>query len=169
MASGNADRDQIMPTVMRFAKRKESKNVLASFYNSLTSGYHLNVQGIYVRGQRFTIDGARLDKFAQRVVKALFFREKGHGLQDGFIVNAIHQARLEGLERQLGEDKDFLYFILSKLIEDSDFKAWGEVFGYSWVQSPNGSERTWWLLDFYGTPYYLCSTCPEVEADVRSQ
>lgn len=30
----------------------------------------------------------------------------------------------------------------------------GDVFGYSWV-SPNDSEATWWLLDFYGKRIFL--------------
>jgi hypothetical protein len=158
-ARGNADRDQVLPKVMRFAGRRESKRSLAAFYDSLRMGYHQTPRGVYVWTQHFTVQGERLDRFAQRVVKALFWREKGHRLPDGYAVTAINHARLKDIERQAGAEKDFLPFIIAEL-NGSEFKQWGEVFGYFWVQSPNHPEQTWWLLEFYGTRYYLCSTYP---------
>ena len=88
---------------------------------------------------------------------ALFFREKGHRLPDGYVVNAIHRTKLDALARQSTDNKEFLSFITTELIEYSERHAWGQVFGYSWVQSPNDEEQTWWLLDFFGSAEYLCN------------
>lgn len=82
------------------------------------------------------------------VTKALFYREKKHRLPDGYIVNAIH---LSEVMRLLREKADFVPFIISKLNNGPRY-PWGDAFAYSWVQSPNGSELTWWMLHFYDNP-----------------
>ena len=162
-ARGNPDRDQIIPAVKRFAERKESRELLIDLYASLDSAYRRTPAGIHVRSQYFTADGTRMDAFARRVVKALFYREKGHRLPAGYIVNPIHHTKLDALARQSQDSREFLSFIITELIEHSEHQAWGEVFGYSWVQSPNDPEQAWWLLDFYGSAEYLCSTWKESE------
>lgn len=147
-AMGNPARDELIPAVKRFAERQQSKRVLKSLYDSLESGYYPNPMGIFMRREHFVVDGERLDRFAKRVIKALFYREKGHRLPEGYAINAIHHRRMDAVIRQSGSDADFWMFIIAKLNEKSLRKAWGEVFGYSWVQSPNDPDATWWLLDF---------------------
>jgi hypothetical protein len=157
-ATGNPARDELIPAVKRFAERQESKRVLHSFYDSLESGYFPNSAGIFVRREHFIVDGARMDTFARRVVKALFYREKGHRLPDGYFINAIHYRRLEEIERLPGSDRDFWSFTVTELIENRPRKSWDKAFAYSWLQSPNDPEATWWLLEFYGTRQYLANT-----------
>jgi hypothetical protein len=69
-----------------------------------------------------------------------------------------NHTKLDALARQSTDNKEFLSFIIIELIEHNERQAWGQVFGYSWVQSPNDDEQTWWLLDFFGSAEYLCST-----------
>jgi hypothetical protein len=144
--------------------RDESKRILASFYKTLSSGYFPGPAGIHIRREHFVVDGERMDSFARRVVRALFYREKGHRLPGGYAINALHHRRMNDVIRQSGDNADFWLFIIDKLNEPAAHKAWGEVLGYSLVQSPNDLDATWWLLHFYGTPQYLCSTFNETAA-----
>jgi hypothetical protein len=163
-AMGNPARDELIPAVKRFAERQESTRILKNFYASLDSGYYPNSTGLFVRREHFVVEGARLDGFARRVVKALFFREKGHRLPGGYVVNAINYRRMEEIERSSGENSNFWPFIITELIERGQRQAWGDVFGYRWVQSPNDPDATWWLLEFYGKAQYLSSTWSETAA-----
>jgi hypothetical protein len=149
--------------VKRFAEREGSKRILRGFYDSLESAYVPNEAGIFVGRQHFEVEGARLDSFARRVVKALFYREKGYRFPEGYLINAIHYRRMDDVSRRAGTNRDFWPFILNELIENSPRQTWGDVFGYWWLQSPNDSDATWWLLEFYGTAQYLCSTFKPAE------
>lgn len=151
-AMGNPARDELIPAVRRFVERQESKRILHSLYESLDSGYYPNAEGLFVRRENFIVEGARLDGFARRVVKALFYREKGHRLPGGYLVSAINHRRMEEIERVSGENRDFWPFIITELIERGERQAWGDVFAYSWIQSPHDPDATWWLIEFYGTP-----------------
>ena len=46
-------------------------------------------------------------------------------------------------------------FIIGEL-NNSPLRSWGAALAYSWVESPNGSQQTWWMLHFYGNPLFLC-------------
>ena len=166
-AKGNPARNELIPAVKRFAEREESKRILKSFYDSLDSGYYPNATGLLVKREHFVVEGARLDGFARRVVRALFYREKGHRLPDRYIVSAINYRRMATIERLSVENRDFWPFIITELIERGQRQAWGDVFAFSWVQSPNDPDGTWWLLEFYGTPQYLCRTWNEAAASLR--
>jgi hypothetical protein len=156
-AIGNPARDELKPKVQRFAARRESVRVLKSFYASLRTAYLPNESGVFVKRQGFVVDGGRLDALAVRVTKALFYREKGHRLPDGYVVTAIHHRRMYEVMRDFGENADFFPSIIGEL-NQNPLRSWGDVFAYSWVQSPNGSEQTWWMLHFYGNPLFLCWT-----------
>lgn len=155
-SKGNPDRDDVLLRVMRYAQRRESRRFLASFYESLGSAYRRNADGVYVQAQHFNVEIRRLDRFARRVVQALFYRENGHRLPQDHLVNAIHPVRRAHFGR---EEHEFFDWIVLKL-RNEPRRRWGSTFGYSWVQSPNGALMTWWLLEFYGSDRYVCSTCP---------
>ena len=155
---GNTSRNELLPIVKRFAEREESKRILKTVYESLRPAYYETPGGIIVQGQQFVLEGERLDTFAKRVVKALFYREKRYRLPDDCSIHAINYRRMREFEDLAGPNKDFYVFILAELAEYAERRSWGDVFGYSWVQSPNHSDATWWLLDFYGKPLYLCNT-----------
>jgi hypothetical protein len=156
-AHGNEDRNALLPKILRFSARRESRNILSNFYNSLGWNYRPSPGGqIAVGRQHYTIDLGKLDRFAKRIVKGLFYHEKGYRLPSDYHVNAIHHARRE----QVAIDADTREFFES-ILQDLRFvprKSWGTTFAYRWVQSPNGPSMTWWLLEFYGTGRYVCST-----------
>jgi hypothetical protein len=137
-ARGNDDRDSVLPSALRFSQRWESHRVLASLFNSVEWDYHINQQGMYVRAQRYEIEGARLDRFATRVTKALFYREKGYRLPNDHRVNAIHHSRRPLIH---GDGREFLDWIVVELGQQQP-RAWGTTFAYRWLQSPNGDSMT---------------------------
>jgi hypothetical protein len=156
-ATGNASRNELLPKIKRFAEHERAKNVLRSFYDSLETSYVPNDAGIYMQRQHFMVEGTRLDAFARRVVKALFYREKAHRLPDPYAINVINYRRIDEVIERTG-DTEYWALILNELIEKGPRQTWGDVFGYWWLQSPNDQEASWWLLEFYGTAQYLCST-----------
>jgi len=155
-SKGNPDRDDVLPRVVRYTQRNESRRFLASFYESLGSAYRRNADGVYVQAQHFNVEIGRLDRFARRVVQALFYREKGYRLPKDHLVNAIHPVRQAHFGREEHEFFDGIVFDL----RGERRRKWGNTFGYAWVQSPNGTSMTWWLLEFYGSDRYVCSTVP---------
>jgi hypothetical protein len=157
-AKGNQDRLKVLPAAMRFAQRRQARRILQDFYESLHFTYRPTPGGLYVWGQGYSVDGKRMDQFARRVIKALFYHEKGYRLLDDHVVNPIHHTLRPLLQ---GEELEFLDWIVNKLISTPP-KAYGTTFAYRWVQSPNGPSMTWWLLELYGTARYVCSTAPTV-------
>jgi hypothetical protein len=154
-AHGNEDRNALLPKVLRFSARRESRNILSGFYSSLGWGYRPNPGGhIALRKQHYTIDVGKLDRFAKRIVKGLFCHEKGFRLPSDYHVNAIHHARRENLD---ADGQEFVESILQEF-RTVPRKSWGTTFAYRWLQSPNGRLMTWWLVEFYGVGRYLCST-----------
>jgi hypothetical protein len=157
----NPARNALLPTVKRFAERKESKNILSSLHRSLESGYYPTASGVLTKRQRFVIDGERLDAFAKRIVKAVFYREKGYPVPSGYMIHAINYRGFAEAQRVSGPNADFYQFILHELIS-AEAQSWGGAFAYSWIQSPNDSNATWWLLEFFGKRMYLCNTFSDV-------
>jgi hypothetical protein len=155
-AKGNQERDEIIAKVMRYSQRSQSRRSLSDFYASLGAGYHQNPQGVTVWTHHHLVDGRRMNAFAVRTTKALFFREKQYRLPDDIRVNPIHWTFFRTmLECDAG---DFFGMILSELAEPRLRQVWGQVFAYAWIQSPNDVHQTWWLLEFYGSIEWVCST-----------
>jgi hypothetical protein len=161
----NSTRKELIPTIRRYAEREQAKRQLAHFYQSLETGYLRNDAGVFVPRQKFEVEGAKMDAFAVRLVKALFYREKKYRLPAGYIVNPVHYRQFPYLEETSGADRDFWPFIITQLQQSPQRYKWGDVFGYSWVQSPNDVDATWWLLELYGRTQYLCSTWNAAAAD----
>jgi hypothetical protein len=105
-ATGNASRNELLPFVKRFAGRQQSKRILKTIYES---EYYLTPGGLVVR-QQFVIEGERLDAFAKRLVKALFYVEKRYRLPDDCLIHAINYRRMGEAERLAGPNKDFCVY-----------------------------------------------------------
>lgn len=155
-AAGNQDRKGVLPRALRYSQRREARRILSAFFESLKQVYRPNPKGIYVKAERYTVDGRKMDMFAVRVIKALFYHEKGYRLPDDHQVNVLHHSRQPLLE---GDAREFLDWIVGKL-SSTQPRSWGTTFSYRWLQSPNGPSMTWWLLELYGTARYVCSTAP---------
>jgi hypothetical protein len=118
----------------------------------------LTPSGLYVgHREAIAIEGQRLDRTAARIVRGLFFCEKGHRLPDDHGINTLHFSRV----REIEEVDPEAYLALQQfvtLLWQQPRKLSGGTFAYQWVQSPNGVDNTMWLLSFYGRTEYFCST-----------
>jgi hypothetical protein len=155
-ARGVAGREQIIPSIIRYSQREGSKNTLREFYRTLGKSWHENPQSVITMAQHHVVDGRRMDAFARRMVRGLFFREKGHRVPDSYGVDVIHRLRVPELID--GPDGDFFSMVVMKLAESENRHERGETFAYSFLQSPNDDDQTWWTLEFYGTEEWLSRT-----------
>jgi hypothetical protein len=152
-------RKDLIPTVRRYAEREESSRQLAKFYESLETGLLRNDAGVFVERQMFEVEGAKMDAFAIRVIKALFYRESGRRLPAGYVVKPIHYRQIPELDARGELNREFFVFIMERLQQSARRRQWGDVFGYSWVQwPPDDVNATWWLLSLYDKAQYVCST-----------
>ena len=119
----NEDRNKVLPAALRFSERRESRRVLKTFWDSLEWDYQLNAQGLFIRAQHFNVEMYRPDSFARRVVKALFYREKGYRLPDDHRVNPMHHSRLLTFQSEEGPIVE--WFV--SMLYDVQPRAWGKI------------------------------------------
>jgi hypothetical protein len=142
-------RKELIPTVRRYAEREQTRRQLAKFYESFETGLLRNDAGVFVERQMFEVEGAKMDAFAVRVIKALFYREKGYRLPTGYVVNPIHYRQIPEIDVRGELNREFFVLIMEQLRESPLRYKWGDVFGYSWVQWPADVNATWWLVSLY--------------------
>lgn len=166
-AKGHQGRDAILPTVMRGINRVKAKRFLGGLWSQTQLLPRHSPSGIFIGNQhRITFDGSRLDRVARRIVQALFSKVLGRRLPDDHCINVIHYSRFTDLGNISPEYdqalRDFIWLISSEQLTKV-----GNVFGYRWIQSPNGPSNTMWLLYFFGRLEFYCATYPD--QDIGSQ
>jgi hypothetical protein len=156
----NADRNAVLPSVKRSLERPSAAGFSRAFLENVHEAPRFSPAGLYAGMQRIHVaDGARLDRVATRITKGLFYHVKGYRLPDDHGVKAVHYSRLgEPMVNGTEFEKTLLQFV-AMLRQETAVKI-GETFSYRWLQSPNGPERTIWLLSFYGHDEYFCTTAP---------
>ncbi len=158
IAKGNPDREAVLPRVGRSFERSEARGFRRAFFSNVREIERFSDSGIYVGvGRVYSGDGMRLDGTVNRIVKGLFFVEKGYRLPDDHIVNALGWTRVPNLDKQVQEaTREFVEL----LYDEAPPREVGKTFAYRWLQSPNGPSRSIWLLSFYEQPLYFCTTAP---------
>jgi hypothetical protein len=154
----NADRNAVLPRVQDSLMRSSAAGFSRAFFENVHQVPRFSHSGLYMGIHRIHVaEVARLDRVAKRITKGLFYHVKGHRLPDNHGVNALHYSRnLEVLGT--GLEEVVLGFV--SLLSQEPAVNIGETFSYRWLQSPNGPERTIWLLLFYGQEEYFCTTAP---------
>ena len=106
-----------------------------------------------------TNDLSRYDQKLEHILRtsAHIFAEKSYRLPDDHIVNALAWTRVPNLDKEVQEaTREFVEL----LYHEAPPREIGKTFEYRWLQSPNGSSRSIWLLSFYEQPLYFCTTAP---------
>jgi hypothetical protein len=156
----NPDRNAVLPSVEASLNNPGGGGLRGAFQRDLTLLPRVSPSGLYMGlHPAYVADGARLDRMAKRIVKGLFYRVKGHRLPDDYGVNALNLSRLDDASLAGTEFKSVALDFIAMLRRETPV-AKGDTFAYRWLQSPNGSERTIWLLTFYGQDEYFCTTAP---------
>lgn len=156
----NPDRNAVLPSVEASLNNPTGGGLRASFQRDLTMLPRFTASGLYTGlHPAYVADGARLDRMAKRIVKGLFWKVKKHRLPNEYGVYALHLSRLNDGSLP---DREFRNVVLDfiAMVRNEAPVTKGDTFAYRWLQSPNGSERTIWLLTFYGQDEYYCGTAP---------
>ena len=102
------------------------------------AGLYLGKQGL-IRLKR-----ERIDRPAQRIVRGLFFHERGYPLPDGYeVANTLRQGGFDEIIRGMGAAK---------------FPAWkkvGKVFWYTFMPLVDDPNSTVWLQLYYQSAWFI--------------
>jgi hypothetical protein len=161
-SKGNRDREAVLPATLRSLEREEAKGLQIDFDRSRFLAPQFTETGIYVGHQpAFVAEGRRLDRVTIRIVKGLFFDQRRKRLPSDYEVRAVHLSRVG----EMPEYASVLMEFVQALLESPEHRI-GSAFSYRTLQSPNGWARSVWLLEFYGSQDYFCTTQPLELPDV---
>lgn len=159
-AKGHRGREGILSTVLRGINSPKAGRFRATLLSNTQIAPQFSPSGIFLGNQRqMTFDGARIEGTARRIVQGLFFHVKGQRLPDDHAITVIPVGRFREVANLHPEMdlalREFVARITTELLTEH-----GDVFGYRWIQSPNGPSRTMWLLYFYERLEFFCTTFP---------
>ena len=164
-AKGQRAREAVMPTVMRGINSTKQDRFRAALLSGTQIAPRFSPSGLFLGNHRaIAFDSARLDRIARRIVRGLFFQVKGHRLPDDHAINVLPVGRFRELA-SLHPELDLALHEFIGLITREPLMKYGDVFGYHWVQSPNGPSNTMWLLYFYEQLEFYCTTCPQASIE----
>jgi hypothetical protein len=156
----NPDRNAVLPSVQASVMNPSAPGFRKAFKRDLQLVPRFSPSGLYMGlHAAYVADGARLDGMAKRMTKGLFYKVKGHRLPGTYGVNALNLSRLNDASLAGTEFKQVALDSVALLKQEQTVTK-GDTFSYRWLQSPNGPERTIWLLSFYGRDEYFCTTAP---------
>jgi hypothetical protein len=97
--------------------------------------------GIYIETMgALQIDARRFDRVAERIIRGLFFHEKGHRLPEGYtVINQGFQFGAHPVLEALGTFR----FSGSRVVG-------GGIFTYSFAYADDDPDSTFWFSQFYG-------------------
>jgi hypothetical protein len=113
--------------------------------------------GLYLGpASRFSGEGRRLDRVAEKIIRGLFYHEMKRRLPPDYRVATIHQSRVRSAP---SGTRELLSEFVSAVLEIKP-RRFGSAFAYWFLPSPNAWANTHWLLEFYGSREYYCLTAP---------
>lgn len=127
-------------SLLRSLRRQEQRGFAKNILKSIQEIKIVTEAGIYVgREPAFKLDIQRIDRVTQRIIRGLFFHEKGHSVPVEYEVSAcIQQFGLEPVLKQLQE----VQFPQLRIVQDG-------VFSYTFKGSEEDPDSSIWLLWFY--------------------
>lgn len=157
-AKGQTNRDAVLPTVIRGLNKSEARRFRAALLANSAVLRRYSSGGLYLGHQRLlSFDGARLDRTAERIIKGLFFKVKGHRLPDDHTINVVFIGRFRQL-MDVDPELDLAVREFLELLGREPLTKIGDAFSFRWIQSPNGADHSVWSLYFYGNLEFFCTT-----------
>ncbi|WP_412021930.1 hypothetical protein [Burkholderia cepacia] len=157
-SKGQRGREGILPTVMRGINSSKADRFRTTLLSNTRVVPRFSPSGIFLGNQRqISLDGARIEGIARRIVQGLFFHVKGHRLPDDHAINVVPVGRFREVAN-LHPEMDLALREFIALIAAEPITEHRDVFGYRWIQSPNGPSHTMWLLYFYEKLEFFCTT-----------
>jgi len=164
-AKGQRGREGVLPTVLRGINNPKAGRFRSTLLSNTQIVPRFSPSGIFLGNQRqITLDGVRIEGIARRIVQGLFFHVKGQRLPDDHAINVVPVGRFREMAN-LHPEMDLALREFVARIAAEPLTEHGDVFGYRWIQSPNGPSNTMWLLYFYERLEFLCTTFPAVSIE----
>ncbi|MDX2215705.1 MAG: hypothetical protein SFY66_20755 [Oculatellaceae cyanobacterium bins.114] len=128
--------DSLVRSVSRQKQRGFSRTIL----KSIKEVEIVTKTGIFLgKEPAFQLDIERIDRVAQRIIRGLFFHEKGYAVPAGYeVFTSIQQFGLEPILEQLTE----VHFPQLHIVQDG-------IFSYTFKETEEDPNSIIWLLLFY--------------------
>jgi hypothetical protein len=153
------DVQRLLPVVFRSLTKPNKVGFSKSFFESIKEVELMTSSGLFL-GQRpgYDVDLARLDHVAQRIVKGLFYRERGVRLPDDYEVSAYSASGLSTLAK---DTKDYIINnIVDPILLETPKTIGNNVFTYRYAFNPNDPNNSVWHFIFYEKVVFLGFTAP---------
>ena len=131
---------QLLPKLMRSWERSQGKGLPRSIVATTRTVPIHTPAGVFLgNAPAYGVSGARMQRFIERIVRALFFSELGYALPAGYALVVI-------LFAEAGSVLTDMQRLLSLKTVHS---IGGGVFAYCWASAAEDLNATAWLLTFY--------------------
>jgi hypothetical protein len=150
---------KVLPTVFRSLTKPNKVGFSKSLFQAIRIRELKTSSGLFL-GQRpaYDVDLERLDRVAQRIVKGLFYRERGARLPNEYVVSAYSASGLSNLTK---DKKDYIITnIVDPILLQTPKTIGNNVFTYRFMFSPEDPNVSAWHLIFYEKVAFLCFTTP---------
>jgi hypothetical protein len=151
------DVQQLLPIVFRSLTKPNKIGFSRALMQGVRETNVLTRSGLFL-GKRpvYDVDLDRLDRVAQRIVKGLFYYERGSRLPDGYEVAAFSAAGLSALDKQFKEH--IIKNVVDPILLNIPRTIGNNVFTYRVAFAPEDPNLSVWHLIFYEKVVFLCFT-----------
>jgi len=143
---------------IRGIHRKESAGFRQSILNNTSWNEVYTASGIYL-GKALVqdVDWSRIKRVVGRIVKGLFYKEKGFTLSSDYVLE------VSPISTKTREDMEIITQILEPLARQRENIIGNKVFSYRFIFCEQNTHQTLWMLTFYENFFFLGSTFPEIQ------
>jgi hypothetical protein len=147
-------------TVFRSLQRPEAVGLKTSLLRSLRPVSLRSPSGLYLGYKPgYTVDLDRLNRVATRIVKGLFFHERGYRLPDTHRAFGLVDPRLIPDEQGVKSTAT----VLAALQTQQARTVGNGVFSYKFLFTEDESDSSVWLMSFYENLFAIGVTLPQEE------
>jgi hypothetical protein len=150
---GHAELNKTKAKFITSLNRKESARYKRAILNSLFSTELVTKSGLYVgRATAFRVKGKRLNRVASRIVKGLFYHEKGFRLPDDCEALAFADPLT------MNDDPEVINRMVSFMLTKPEKVIGDNVFSYRYYFHEEEEYTSAWLMVFYESMLFFGST-----------
>lgn len=157
---GHAELTKTKAKFVASLNRRESARYKRAILNSMFSAELVTKSGLYVgTAPAFRVKGARLNRVAGRIVKGLFYHEKGFRLPDTCEAVAFADPLT------MNSDPEVINRIVSYMLTKPEKVIGDNVFSYRYYFDEEEAYTSAWLMIFFESMLFYGSTSLKEEAE----
>lgn len=140
--------------------RKESARFKRSIVASMFPAELVTKSGLYVGTvPALSVEGARLNRVASRIVRGLFYHEKGFRLPDTCEAVAFADPLT------MSDDPEIVHRVVSFMLTKPENVIGDNVFSYRYHFHEEKEDTSAWLMTFYESMLFSGSTSPKESSE----